>query len=130
MKVRAVVSLGSNYGNRELRIKQALKILKEFGEILSYSGIYETDAIDGVSASYLNSVLVFTTDLSHQELIDKFKEIEIQLGRDKSKLARTEVPIDIDLVIYDNNILRPEDYSRSYFRRGLQLINEKIIWQP
>ena len=46
------------------------------------------------------------------------KQHEIAEGRTDEMRARKQVPIDIDIVIYDGEILRPNDYNQAFFQKG------------
>ncbi|MDE7382189.1 MAG: 2-amino-4-hydroxy-6-hydroxymethyldihydropteridine diphosphokinase [Muribaculaceae bacterium] len=122
--MRAIISLGSNFGEREKYITDATQAMCELGEVKRDSGLYESPAIDGVSFPYINSVIELDTSLSNEELERKIKELETRLGRDRAKFPHNIVPIDIDLVIFGDSIIRPVDYSREYFRRGYSIIGQ------
>lgn len=120
--MRAILSFGSNCGSREEVIEQAMKLLERSGKIAVRSHLYETPALDGVSAPYVNAVAELETSMDVDALNHLCKEIECRLGRDKSKPENKEVPIDIDIVIYNDIILRVRDYNQTYFRIGFQAI--------
>lgn len=129
--MKAVISLGSNFEKREDYIRNALEILSERFDNIQVSTLYETPAIDGVSDPYINAVAVInipktaaypiteTCKMETARNLEKtFKTIEKELGRDKKKLRENIVPIDVDLVILDDLIIRPKDYNRKYFQLG------------
>lgn len=73
---------------------------------------------------YLNMVACVQSSLSAEEMNLKAKEFERSLGRTPQSKNNGSVPMDVDVVISDGTILRPEEYSRPYFTHGLSLIKQ------
>ncbi len=102
----AYLSLGSNIGNRQKWLQQAInQIGIKCGTILKTSAIYETAAW-GINAqpAFLNMVLALQTTLSPTELLNEILAIEISLGR-KREIKWGARTIDIDILFYDQTIL-------------------------
>ena len=102
----AYLSLGSNIGNRQDWLQQAIKqIGTKCGTILKSSSFYETAAW-GINAqpAFLNMVLALQTNLSPIELLNEILTIEISLGR-KREIKWGARTIDIDILFYDQTIL-------------------------
>lgn len=124
MSIHCILSIGSNDGDRELHLQHALNYLAEICETLYCSTSYESPALNGGKMAnkphYLNAVAVvdFDSDLSTLEL--KLKDFEILEGRDENARAEGRVPIDLDVVIAQNKILRQGDFDRYFFRRGYE----------
>ena len=51
---------------------------------------------------------------------------ELNAGRDESARRRGDVPIDIDLMIWNGIVLRPRDMEREYFLRGFRELGSGI----
>lgn len=100
---------GSNKGNREKHLLQAIELLNsQVGTVDKVSGIYRTAAWgDNDQDDFLNQALGLTTDLSPEELLRAVKQIEQQMGR---TLTRRWGPreIDIDIALYGNLIFHNE----------------------
>ncbi|MBL7935034.1 MAG: 2-amino-4-hydroxy-6-hydroxymethyldihydropteridine diphosphokinase [Bacteroidia bacterium] len=100
--------LGGNIGDRETALNQAILIIsQEIGNIVSKSGIYETEAwgVENQQA-YLNQCIAVTTNLTAEELIHSVLVIEKQLGRERSNSITYEPRIiDIDIIFYNNTII-------------------------
>lgn len=99
----AILSLGSNLGNREFFLTGAMKLLLEnVGKITKKSSIYETDPW-GFAADqlFLNRVVEIETILTPEELLDEIHAIEKKMGRQRSKEYKSRV-IDIDILFYEN----------------------------
>lgn len=125
--MNCVIAIGSNYGDREGNIIKAFKFLSATGEIVSRSGIYESPDFLGIGRGYLNAVVMLETSKSEEALNLSIKEFEKECGRDCGARERGEVCIDVDIVIYNNVIRRPKDYSASYFKKGYSEISKNIF---
>lgn len=100
---RAVVSLGSNIGDRAAHLKRAVELLSVLPEtkLIKASGIIETEPVDVPEEfsgmKFLNQAAVFETDLSPREFSDRMHAIEEDMGR--VRLVRNGPrTIDIDLI--------------------------------
>lgn len=104
------LSLGSNLGNRELNIEQAIdKIAQTCGTVTNISRLYESPPWGYESKnSYLNNCIELSTELSPNELLDNLKKIEENLGRQFST-NYSDRPIDIDILFYDNTVVNQEN---------------------
>lgn len=105
-----LLGLGSNMGEREQNLLQALRLLdtEESVRIKQVSFIYET-APFGVTdqADFLNMVARVETSLSPGKLLDKCLEVETSMGRIRTRHWGPRI-IDIDLLIY-NNVRQQDD---------------------
>ncbi len=97
------LGLGSNLGDREKNIRQALELLEADAVIVQkISSIIETDPVGGPQQGlFLNAAAKVETDLSPHDLLRKIHQIEASLGRvrDVKNGPRT---IDIDILLYDD----------------------------
>lgn len=99
------ISLGSNI-NREKNIRQAeIELEKEFGELI-YSPVYETEAVGFDGDNFYNSVVAFETSQSVQKVVQTLKTIEDSFGRDRAQPKFSARVIDLDLLLYDDLILK------------------------
>jgi 2-amino-4-hydroxy-6-hydroxymethyldihydropteridine diphosphokinase len=98
--------LGSNLGNREKFISDALLLIEEqVGEILLTSAIYETAAWGNTDQpNFLNLAIVVQTALSPLQLLEAVLAIEQRLGRIREERWGARV-IDIDIIFYGNEII-------------------------
>jgi len=108
--MKAVLSLGSNLGNKSDNLKQAIEYLKEIKDIKieKISSFYNTAAWGKTNQDdFLNCGMILETDLKPLELLDSMLETETRMGR-----VRTEKwgprNIDIDLIFYDNLVYETE----------------------
>ncbi len=106
------IGLGSNLGNRKRYLKQAIKALDEkVGPLVKCSSFYETLPMGFSSPHlFLNSVAVFETKLSPENVLNKTEEIERSLGRLKKSINRQyeDRCVDIDILFYDDLVIQTE----------------------
>lgn len=105
------LALGSNLGNREKQLDDSIvRIKEECGEILSVSSFHETQA-EGFESEdlFLNAALLIQTDLLPLELMEKLKQIELELGRTAKTSTNYESRlIDIDIILYGHHIVQTQ----------------------
>lgn len=104
----AYLILGSNLGNRETYLSEAIKLISErAGKILNSSSIYNTAAWPPQSgqSDFLNQAIQIETELSADELLQTILDIELILGRKRAMKwdART---IDIDILFYNQEVIQ------------------------
>lgn len=125
--IKVVIGLGSNFGDRRAAVEQAMKWLSEKLIDMRSSKIYETPAFGDSGAPYMNAVVTgYYRNLCSLETLEKAcKRYEIDHGRDDYARSNKFVPIDIDIVMAGHQILRPADFSRSFFRIGYYELEPK-----
>jgi 2-amino-4-hydroxy-6-hydroxymethyldihydropteridine diphosphokinase len=99
------LSLGSNIGDREHHLREAILRLETVGKVTSVSSFYETEPVEVTDqALFLNCVVALETPLSPSELMSQLLEIERNLGRERiqKKGPRT---IDIDILLADDLVV-------------------------
>ena len=107
---KLLLSLGSNLGDRDHYLREAIKLLTaEFGAPVLQSGVFETDPV-GVEGhpAYLNQVLVFDCSISIRQAFSVCINIETALGR-RGKGELLPRSIDIDLCSYGDEIVSDPD---------------------
>lgn len=120
--VPAVFSIGSNCGDRLSNVQNGINWLTSILSDFGISHIYATPDCHGGHREYMNAVVKGLTTLSPEQIEKLCKEFEISNGRDCKARAAGDVPLDIDLVIYDGEILRPKDFAREFFKIGYESI--------
>jgi len=100
----AFVGIGSNLGERERSIGEALDLLAaEDGiELVAVSTLRETDPVGYLDQpAFLNGAARVETDLPAQELLARLLAIELELGRVRGDGPRFGPrTIDLDLLLY------------------------------
>jgi len=120
---RAIVSLGSNLGDRKDMLKQALERISFSNKILSISEIYETypRAGDGRDP-YLNCCIELETDMNSFQLMQFLKETERQLTDTQDNERFNYSSIDCDLIAFELEVImtpqltlpHPDAYRRAF----------------
>jgi len=129
------LAIGSNLGNRFKNIEKAkFKLSQNNIKILRSSSYYESLSWpDPKKPKFLNIVLDVKTNLNPNDLLEKCKKIEVDLGRKKTK-KNSPRECDIDLIDYlnkktnDNIILpHPRLHKRNFVLLPLFEINKNWI---
>jgi GTP cyclohydrolase-4 len=112
----AYLCLGSNLGEREENLCQALTLLSLKVNLDEVSSIYETKPVpiqnrDKEQPLFLNLACRITTNLPPEELLHLAKEIETRMGRVPSGQINSPRPIDIDILFYDNKIMETQNLT-------------------
>ena len=106
----AYVALGSNLGDKEANLQKAVQLLVEHGvEVVKTSSFLCTEPY-GVTdqPQFLNAVCCVRTDLEPEELLHLLLSIEQEMGRVRLR-HWGERNIDLDLLLYENQILTTDD---------------------
>lgn len=110
-----ILSMGSNIGNREMLIAGAVKLISErCGVVAMKSSLYETEpwGFDS-NGMFLNQIIKINTELDPTSLLENILQIEIELGRNRTK-PRTGYesrPIDIDIIYFSDLIINTPDLT-------------------
>ena len=103
------LALGTNLGHREDNLREALQKLPPGVEISAVSRLYETaPAYVLGQPAFLNIALKGQTALSPTDLLVYLKQIETQIGREKT-IRYGPRKIDLDIIFYDGLILNTPD---------------------
>lgn len=119
---RIILSLGSNY-DQEKNMADAERILRNKFVSIAFSHSVYTEPIGLTeSAPFLNQVAVAYTSEQPDEIKHLLKNIEYILERKPGDKKNGIVPIDIDLLQWNDLILKPEDYKRDYIIDGIKTL--------
>lgn len=105
------IGLGSNVGDRLAHLRAARDGLGRAGaEVTACSGVYETAPVGEVSRQrdFLNACVAVETDLPAEELLDRCKALEREIGRRPEGPRHGPRPIDLDLLLLDDLECRGE----------------------
>ncbi len=116
--VEVVICIGSNCGDRYQNVDKGINWINSILSTFRTSTIYATPDCKGGPRKYMNAVAIGKTDITLQQLEIMCKNFEKELGRDEKAREAGDVPIDIDVVVYDDKILRETDYIREFFKIG------------
>lgn len=119
-----VIGIGSNSADRQQQMTEAMKHLKTLFCDVRVSSIYETPALNGKDASYLNAVAIANTDMELLEATSALKIWEKQCGRTPESKLQGSIPIDLDIVVWNDVVLREKDFSYSFFTKGYKELTD------
>jgi 2-amino-4-hydroxy-6-hydroxymethyldihydropteridine diphosphokinase len=108
---RALVSLGSNLGDRRRLLDDAVAVVGRLPQttLVARSSWYETSPVGGPPGQtpFLNGVVVVETAVAPEQLLAELLTIETALGRVR-EMPWGPRTIDLDLLLYDDVVLRTE----------------------
>lgn len=105
MKKTVYLSLGSNLGNREANLREAIERLGELGKVKSVSSLYETEPVEfTVQPWFLNLALELETELMPKQLLAAALKIERDMGRRRLQPKGPRL-IDIDILLFGNSVM-------------------------
>jgi 2-amino-4-hydroxy-6-hydroxymethyldihydropteridine diphosphokinase len=102
---RAYLSLGSNI-DAESNLRSALRALSARFGALQVSNLYRFPAVGFVGADFLNAAVVIESDLDPVTLNTWLHALEDAHGRDRSGPRFGDRPLDIDIVFFDDLIVK------------------------
>ncbi len=102
-----ILSIGTNIGDRERNIENAVKALGEIGKVGAVSPIYTSEPWGFESENgFYNIALILESELSPLDLLRETQRIEKELGRTaKTTTEYADRVIDIDIIDYDGQII-------------------------
>ena len=109
--MKAFIGLGSNLGEREISIRQALDAIAAMPdtELLRASSLYDTEPVGDVDQpNFLNAVAQVDTDLSPRQLLWNLLLIEKRLGRERTRPWGPRT-IDLDLLLFGGETIEEDD---------------------
>ena len=122
--VSVVISIGSNCGHREEAIHKALTWLSDILKDFRFSDIYETPPAGNSTSRYLNCVAAGFYPGNVNDLQNLCKTFERESGRNEECRKTGSVPIDIDIVVAGDIVLKPWDYRQEFFLKGYWKIGQ------
>ena len=108
---KAYIGLGSNMGDKKGYLDQAVKALDETRgcRVEKVSSYLVTEPYGGVEQDdFLNACLILKTFLPPQELLERLHEIEQAAHRERV-IHWGPRTLDLDILLYDDEILETED---------------------
>lgn len=119
---KVILCLGSNT-EAEDNIRFAAGALREYFLSINFSEAVYTEPIDCDSAAlFMNQIAIAYTNIGLDEVRNELKRIEKNLGRIPEHKFNGQVLIDIDLILWNDIILKPKDWERDYVQEGLRFL--------
>ena len=105
MTISAYLSLGSNLGNRENYLRDAIARLQALGRVVALSSFYETEPVGFTEQPwFLNCAVFLETTETPAQLLASLLAIEQEMGRVRTQKKGPRT-IDIDILLFGDTIL-------------------------
>lgn len=125
---RAYLGIGSNMGDKEANLKEAIHLLDEEEDCIveRVSSFIITEPVGGVEQDdFLNGALAIKTLKTPQELLMLIAEIEKKLKRERI-IHWGPRTIDLDILIFDDEIIQTVDLTIPH----PEMCNREFVLQP
>jgi 2-amino-4-hydroxy-6-hydroxymethyldihydropteridine diphosphokinase len=109
----AYIALGSNLGEREQTLANAIECLRRLGRVAACSSLYETEPVGfHDQPAFLNAVVALETKLEPLPLLQALLVIERELGRDRTQgVVNGPRTVDLDLLLMGNEVIAGENLT-------------------
>lgn len=121
-KHECIIGIGSNI-EPEQNIAAALFLLRQEQELVQISSLIKTSPI-GISdqPDFLNGAAKIFTTMEIADFMSFLKDIENRLKRDRTAPKFGPRTIDLDIVIWDGEIIDPDYYNRDFLKTAVDEI--------
>jgi 2-amino-4-hydroxy-6-hydroxymethyldihydropteridine diphosphokinase len=101
----AYLSLGSNLGDREGQLREAIRRLETVGRVVSVSSFYETEPVEMTEQPwFVNCAVALETDRTPNQLMSELLNIETKMGRQRVQKKGSR-SIDLDILLFGNEVV-------------------------
>ena len=119
---RAVLSIGSNLGERRNNLQGAVDSLSDTPEVwvTAVSPVYETVPVDAPEGSkdFLNAIVLLDTSLSARTLLERALAVESAYGREPGGERNAPRTLDVDLIVLGDRQADDDDLVLPHPRAG------------
>ena len=115
-----IVCIGSNYNRTENLTFARQKLAEQFSPIYRAPELETEPLFFKNPALFSNQVIMFFSDKDEELVKRMLKDIELASGRLPEDKKEEKVSLDIDLLSFDDRVLKPEDLKREYVVKGLE----------
>jgi 2-amino-4-hydroxy-6-hydroxymethyldihydropteridine diphosphokinase len=133
VSVDAYIALGSNLGDRDANLRQALALLAARAGIAvkNVSSFHETDPVGGPPGQgrYLNAAAELETTLSAADLLRTLLDVETQLGRVRLEKDGPRT-LDLDLLFYGDDVLEIQERNLDLRVPHPRLPERQFVLEP
>lgn len=120
-----IIGIGSNI-EAEIYIPRALEILSQELIVLQTSTMVKTKPIGYTSQNdFTNGAVKIETNWTLKELKKYLKQVEDKLGRDRTQIKFGPRNIDLDIMIWNDQIVDKDYYTRDFLRRSAEELGFK-----
>lgn len=120
-----ILCLGSNF-KRELHLSAARTALTGSFPSILFGEEMTTEAIgEGMLSPFSNQLAQLSTPANIEEVRNILKNIEHKNGRLPEDKGHGIIKLDIDILIYDGQTIKPNDLKRDFIQHGLKELEKK-----
>lgn len=124
---RVIVAIGSNI-HPEKNIPEALKILGAKYHLLKTASLRKTLPIGFTDQpDFMNSASLVETLLDKDAFNRELKHIEALLGRVRTSNKFGPRTIDLDIVVWNGEIVDDDFYTRDFLKEAVEEITDDVI---
>ena len=107
----AYLSLGSNVGDREQNLHEAIRRASALGRVGAVSSFYETEPVEFTDQPwFLNCVIALETLAEPGQLMSELLRIEHEMGRERV-LKKGPRSIDIDILLFGDAVVNAPEVT-------------------
>ncbi|MBQ6938610.1 MAG: 2-amino-4-hydroxy-6-hydroxymethyldihydropteridine diphosphokinase [Muribaculaceae bacterium] len=122
---KALLSLGANTPDKKERLALTIDAIAQIARIEAQTPIYETPAEGSIATKpYANALVVIETHAKYDELRATFKQWEIDAGRTPESKAQGIIPLDVDIITWNDKVIKERDMEFNYMKKGLELLGK------
>ncbi len=112
-----IIGIGSNI-NAKQNIASTLVFLRQDHEVIAVSTWIKTTPVGIIDQpDFLNGAVKVLTKMEMHEFRNYLKEVEDRLGRDRLAPKFGPRTIDLDIVVWDGEIIDTDYYKRDFLRK-------------
>lgn len=113
MESTVIIALGSNFDPQD-NIGRAREELRSLFPDIVFSRSLWTEPIGITSGRFINAMALAHSDLPKEEVERHLKRIERECGRCVEEKKKGIIRLDLDLMQWGEEKLRPKDWDREY----------------
>ncbi len=120
----AIIGIGSNI-KAKTNIPKMLKLLETKVDILKISTFTKTKPIGILNQpDFTNGAVKIQTNLDLKKLNKLLKKIENQLGRNRTGPKSGPRCIDLDIIVWNDEIIDKDYYTRDFLQKSVSELTE------
>lgn len=122
----ATILLGSNI-DAELNLTLAIQALEKECRIIATSKIWLTKAVGSSGPDFLNQAVLIQTEMDLKKLKKgTLQIIEQQLGRERTANKYADRTIDLDVIIFDNQVIDPAIWTQCFIASPISDLHPEL----
>ena len=107
----AYLSLGSNLGNRQHNLSEAIRHLQALGRVVAVSSVYETEPVEFTDQGwFLNCALALEMEATPAQLMSDLLRVEQDMGR-KRIAEKGPRSIDLDILLFGDAVVNTPELT-------------------